>query len=34
MLDSKSLDNMIKNAEQNRRIDAIEVDFETDTQIK
>lgn len=34
MLDSKSLDNMIKNAEQNRRIDSIEVDFETDTQIK
>jgi glycerol-3-phosphate responsive antiterminator len=34
MLDSKSLDDMIKNAEKNRRIDSIEVDFETDSQIK
>lgn len=34
MLDSKSLDEMIKNAEQNRKIDMIDVDFEQDTQIK
>lgn len=34
MLDSKSLDEMIKNAENNRRIDSIDVDFEIDDQIK
>lgn len=34
MLDSKSLDDMIKNAENNRRIDSIDVDFEIDDQIK
>lgn len=34
MLDSKSLDAMIENAQKNKAIDSIEIDFKTDEQIK